>query len=149
VGRRTSYTDRLRQRPVQRAVSRRSWPPRRLAVARAVRLLAVLSGGAEAGHLAAVVRWPGGAGGGAYHVLAGAALGLVTVSLAFGPSRRAMVAAGAVALAAPGGWLVGTLVAASPYQDVPVAAAIALTGVELVLAVLLAAFWRAAPQVVT
>jgi hypothetical protein len=82
-------------------------------------------------------------------VLAGAALGLVTVSLAFGPSRRAMVAAGAVALAAPGGWLVGTLVAASPYQDVPVAAAIALTGVELVLAVLLAAFWRAAPQVVT
>ena len=146
VGRRPSYTDRLRHRPVQRAVSRRSWPPRWLDVASAVRLLAVLSGGAEAGHLAAVVQWPGGAGGGAYHVLAGAALGLVTVSLAFGPSRRAMAAAGAVALAAPGGWLVGTLLAASPYQDVPVTAAIVLSGVELILAVLLAACWRAAPR---
>jgi hypothetical protein len=133
-----SYTARL-QRP---AGARRPTEIRRR-LRSTVPILAVL---AELGHLgAAYVEWPDSTVRGAYHVVAGALLGLVAAALATGTGRYRFAAGAVVALAGPAAWLIGTLLDASPYRHLPAPAAIGVIACEIALtALLLPAAWRPA-----
>lgn len=100
---------------------------------------------AEAGHLAAAyLEWPGSATRGAYHVVAGAALGLVAALLATGPGRGVVAAGMAVAAAGPALWLAGAVLGAPPYRELPVLAAAGIAAGEVGLAGGLFRQWRAA-----
>jgi hypothetical protein len=135
-----SYTARLQRRS-------RAGPPRRGPAARRppptpAWLLAALAVIGEVGHLAAAyVEWPGATARGAYHVTAGALLGLVAVVLSTGTGRRRLAAGAAIAVAGPVLWLAGSLVDASPYHQLPLPAALGVGAAEAALATLLVLGW--------
>jgi hypothetical protein len=107
--------------------------------------VAVPAVAAEAGHLAAAfVEWPESTGRGAYHVLAGALLGLVAATVRTGSARLALPAGAAAAVGGPVVWLGGTLLGATPYAQLPVPAAAGITAGELALAAVLGTAWLAA-----
>src|SRR5690606_28033657 len=105
-------------------------------------LVVALAVAAEAGHLVAgYAEWPEATARGAYHVLAGALLGLVAAALllATRPAVRAWsrVAGTVVALSGPVLWLAGAPLDVSPYAVMAAAAAAAITATEVALVVLL------------
>jgi hypothetical protein len=127
-----SYTARLQERT---AAPKR---PKRPRTPEPAPLIAGAAIAVELGHLAAAfVEWPQAAPRGLLHVLVAAALGLVAVSVYFGPSRPWLALGITVAVASPLAWLAGGLAGLSPYRDFPVVAAVALTVAEAGLAVLL------------
>lgn len=140
-----TYTARLHQRQaaLRRVVRRPEW--------RAARPLAAsLALGMELGHLAAALtEWPAAAPRGLFHVLAAAAAGLLTVGVYFGRTRTELMLGAVLAAALPLAWLTGAAAGLSPYQDFPFLAAAVLSAVEVILAGLLAAQWRAFTTPVT
>lgn len=137
------YSTRQRQ-AVTRTPRTRSWwplPPRRLRSA--LRVATGLAVAAELGHLAAaLVEWPDTTARGGFHIAAGALLGLLAAMVWFGPNPGLLAAGAAVALAGPVLWLAGSVLAASPYAQLPVPVAIGVTAGEVALAALLLAAWR-------
>lgn len=149
----TSYADRL-QRQRQRPPRQRQRPPGspppmpdRPVTGWLPAVLVTVALVAEAGHLAsAYVEWPQSTVRGIYHVMAGAALGVVA-ALAATAARRAHLAVAAVVVmsAGPVVWLGGALLAAPAYREVPAALAAGIIATEIVLAAALARTWRGSP----
>jgi hypothetical protein len=137
-----SYAARLQRRPARTLPPRRPPQPRRWL--RVTWLPAALAVTAEVGHLiAAYVEWPDPARG-AYHVTAGALLGLVAAGVSMRSSRTAHAAGAVVAIAGPAVWLGTLLFGASPYHHLPTPAAVTILLTETALAALFlaAAFSR-------
>jgi hypothetical protein len=137
-----SYAVRLQRRSLPEPPSRQRealrrwlgtpWLPAALAVA------------AEVGHLAAAfVEWPESAARGAYHILAGALLGLVAAAVSAASGRLALAAGAAVATAGPVVWLGGALLGTAPYRELPVGIAAGTALVEIALAAVLLLAWPA------
>lgn len=145
--RRTSRTSRAYRAPRPRRPPAR--PPRRPRYAgpgwwSLPWLPAVLAVVAETGHLAAAfIEWPESTARGAYHVVAGALLGLIAAATLFRSGRWVLAAGAAVAGTGPALWLGGMLNAA-PYGELAVPAAGGVTVIEAGLAALLVTAWREA-----
>ncbi|HEX6358195.1 hypothetical protein [Actinophytocola sp.] len=131
-----TYTARLQQRSA--AARRRRERPRW----RTVRSLsALLAFAGEAGHLAAaMIEWPGAPVRGLAHVLAAAGLGVLSALLCFGQSRVELILGTVLTLVIPVAWFAGL------YRDFPLAAAIAVSTVEVAAAALMGAGARRRPE---
>ncbi|HLV57474.1 MAG TPA: hypothetical protein VKY81_01160 [Natronosporangium sp.] len=133
-----SYTARLEGRSAPKVPRRRRPLPARPAAPPVV--AAALAVAVELGHLAAaLVEWPQSTTRGIYHVLAGAAFGLLAVAVHTGAGRLVRGSGAAVAGLGPVVWAVGAVVGAPPYAHLPLPGAAALTAAEVALAALLLA----------
>jgi len=133
-----SYTARLEDRSAPKVPRQRRPYPALPAAAPAV--AAVLAVAVELGHLAAAfVEWPQSTVRGVYHVLAGAAFGLLAVAVHAGAGRVVRGAGAAVAGLLPVAWPAGAALGVPPYVHLALPVAAAVTAAEVALAALLLA----------